>query len=142
MATERPPANEFIRGPKWRTRTSARRRHGVATVTVAAVAVAGGALMWGCIVVLRWLGAPSWVALMPWLLPTAGAVVWTLAAGRAAEVTDDDDDSWIGYSLRWALVGELQPRPVPARVLAALVLGAPIVWAVMLSGVLTLIGLF
>ena len=142
MTKREPPTNEFIRGPKWRTRTSPTRRHRLAAVSVAVVAVLGVGVMWACMTLLRWLNAPSWVVLLPWLVPTAGALVWTLVRPAVADVTDDDDDSWLGYSIRWAMVGESEPRPAPLRILAAIVIGAPVVWAVTMSGLLTLIGLF
>ena len=143
MASEpRSSANEFIRGPKWRTRTTPARRQRAAAATVAAIAFVGAALMWGCTMLFVWLDAPRWVVIMPWLLPTAGALIWTLARPTAAAVTDDDDDSWIGYSIRWALVGETRPRRASVRVVIAIVIGAPIVWAVVLSGLLSLTGMF
>jgi hypothetical protein len=143
VASERrSSANEFIRGPKWRTRTAPARRKRAAAATVAVIAVVGAALMWGWTMLLVWLSAPRWVVATPWLLPTAGALVWTLARPTPAAVTDDDDDGWIGYSIRWALVGETRPRPTPVRVVTTIVIGAPIVWAVLLSGLLTLTGMF
>ena len=135
-------ANEFIRGPKWRTRTSPARRHRAAAATVAAVVALGAVVMWGCMSLLAWLDPPRWVVMLPWLLPTVGTLVWNLVRPTAAEATDDDDDSWIGYSIRWALVGESQARTTPVRVVVSIVIGAPIVWAVLVSGLLTLSGLF
>jgi hypothetical protein len=86
-------------------------------------------------------GAPPWLVSLPWWLPTIGAVVWTLGRPAPAEVTDDDDDSWFGHSLRWVLVGELAPRPAIARVVAAIVFGAPVAWALLVIGLLTLLGI-
>lgn len=133
--------NEFLRGPKWRTRTSPGRRHRAAALTFGLIVVVGLALMGLAIWLMRWLDAPTWVVLLPWTLPTAGVIVWTLVRPTVAEVTDDDDDSWFGYSIRWALAGELDPRPAPIRVVAAVLFGAPTVWAVAMSGLLTLTGL-
>lgn len=132
---------EFLRGPKWRTRTTDANRHRFASLTFALIVVVGVALVGATIWLLRWLGAPTWVASLPWVAPTVGALVWTLVRPRAAEITDDDDDSWFGYSIRWALVGELAPRPVPARIVSAVLFGAPVAWAVLVSGLLTLVGI-
>lgn len=142
MTERQPSPDEFIRGPKWRTRTSPAKRHRMAIVSVAVVAAVGTAVMWACMTLLRWLDAPSWVVLLPWLLPTAGALLWTVIRPTVADVTDDDDDSWLGYSIRWAMVGESEPRPTALRIVAAVVIGAPVVWAVIVSGLLSLIGLF
>lgn len=135
------PPSEFIRGPKWRTRTSPQRRHRAAALTFAIVVAVGGAMMLGCMWLLSWAGAPGWVLTLPWIFPTAGALVWTLTRPIVAGLTDDDDDSWFGYSIRWVLVGELEPRPVPIRVIAAALFGAPIVWALQLLGLLTITGI-
>ena len=67
--------------------------------------------------------------------------MWTLTRPTVSGLSDDDDDSWFGYSIRWVLVGELEPRPTPVRVVAAVVFGAPVVWAVLVAGVLTLVGI-
>ena len=135
------PASEFIRGPKWRTRTTGSRRHAAAAVTFALVLAVGFVTMWGCIWVLRWFDAPGWVTTLPWVVPTAGTLVWTIVRPSVSGLTDDDDDSWFGYTIRWVLVGELEPRPAPVRVLAAIVFGAPVVWALLISGLLTLTGI-
>jgi hypothetical protein len=134
--------NEFIRGPKWRTRTSVRRRTTAVALTFASIVGVGVALMSGMIWLLDRLGAPTLVAVLPWLVPTAGAVGWTLLHPTAAVATDDDDDSWAGYALRYVLVGEDTPRGAPARLVAAVVFGAPVVWALTASGLLTVTGVF
>jgi hypothetical protein len=143
MSPERSPerASELIRGPKWRTRTTPSRRHRAAMLTFAIVVGVGTALLAGSIWALSLAGAPPWLVSLPWWLPTIGAVVWTLGRPAPAEVTDDDDDSWFGHSLRWVLVGELAPRPAIARVVAAIVFGAPVAWALLVIGLLTLLGI-
>jgi hypothetical protein len=138
MSTE--PPSEFIRGPKWRTRTSPRRRHGVAALTFAVVVAVGLAVTLGCMWLLSWTDAPGWVVTMPWWLPTLGTLVWTLTRPTVSGLTDDDDDSWLGYSIRWVLVGELDARSAPVRVIAAILFGAPVVWVLVISGLLTLTG--
>lgn len=110
-------------------------------MTFVSIVAAGTAVMAASIWLLARLGAPDWVAAAPWWLPTAGTIVWTLVRPRVSGLSDDDDDSWFGYSIRWALVGELEPRPAPVRVVAAAVFGAPVVWAVVVAGILTLVGI-
>lgn len=133
--------SEFVRGPKWRTRTSPARRHRAALATFVVVIVVGTLTLLGCMWVLDRLGAPGWLVTAPWWAPTIGAVLWTLVRPRVSGLSDDDDDSWFGYSIRWALVGEQTPRPAALRVLVAAVVGAPVVWAVAVFAVLTLTGI-
>lgn len=135
------PSSDLIRGPKWRTRTTSTHRHLAAALTFVIIVAGGLATMAGCMWVLDRVGAHRWLVLMPWWLPTAAALVWTLRHPSVAEVTDDDDDSWFGYSIRWVLVGELERRPTPVRVLAALAFGAPAAWAILVLGVLALVGI-
>lgn len=134
--------NEFIRGPKWRTRTSPVRRHRAALVTFTIVVATGtvvlGALLW----VLTWLNAPIWLAITPWLAPTLATIVWTTVRPVPAEVTDDDDDGWTTFSIQYVLVGEEAPRPAPLRIVAATLFGAPVVWSLLVFGLSTLVGLF
>lgn len=134
-------SSDLIRGPKWRTRTTATRRHTAASVTFALVASIGLAAMWGCTWLLGRLDAPGWVLASAWALPTAGAVAWTTIRPSVSGLTDDDDDSWLGYSIRWVLVGEIEPRPAPVRVIVAILFGAPVGWALLLIGLLTLTGI-
>jgi hypothetical protein len=92
---------------------------------------------------LEWLGAPGWIVVLPWLVPTAGTLGWNVLRPSPAVLTDDDDDSWIGYSLRCALAGPAErPHPAPLRAVAAVLLGAPIVWAFVVFGLLQLTGVF
>lgn len=86
------------------------------------------------------VGAPGWLVLLPWWLPTLGTVAWTLRRPAAAIAGDDDDDSWAIYAIRFVLVGADEPRPAPIRVIAAVLVGAPVCWALLLFGVLTLTG--
>jgi hypothetical protein len=134
--------NEFIRGPKWRTRTSPARRHRAALITFAVVVVTGGVILGAILWLLAWLGAPTWLAIAPWLVPTAATVVWALARPAPAVVSDDDDDAWTTYSIQYVLVGEHTPRPRPARLVAATLFGAPVIWSLLVFGLSTLIGLY
>lgn len=135
------PADEFVRGPKWRTRTTPRRRHLAAAVTLGVIVIVGVVAMWACAWSLAWLGATGSVLTLVWAVPTACVVLWTLVRPTVAELTDDDDDSWFGYTIRWALVGEIDCRPAPVRVLVAVVLGAPVGWALVVFALLTVSGI-
>ena len=133
--------SEFIRGPKWRTRTTPASRHRAAGATFAVIVAVGAATMIGAMWILTRIGAPGWIVATPWWLPTAGVLAWTLLRPTVSGLSDDDDDSWFGYSIRWALVGERTARPAPVRVVAAVLTGAPVVWAILVSGLLTLTGI-
>jgi hypothetical protein len=143
VAADQPPErNEFIRGPKWRTRTSAPHRHRAAAFTVALIVAGGTLILTASIWVLALLGAPVWVASLPWALPTIAMIAWALIRPTPAVATDDDDDSWTIYSIEYVIIGEGSPRPAPARLITALVVGAPIVWCLAVFGLSTLAGLF
>ncbi|MEO6652644.1 MAG: hypothetical protein ABIP17_08305 [Ilumatobacteraceae bacterium] len=90
---------------------------------------------------LAWLGAPAWVAFVPWAAPTAAMVGRALLRPTPAAVTDDDDDSWPGFVIEYALIGEERPRSAVTRVVAGIVFGAPVAWAVALFAILTLAGI-
>lgn len=134
--------NEFIRGPKWRTRTSPRGRARAALVTFAMIVAWGALILGGLMWLLDWVGAPSWLVVSPWVVPTVGAVGWALFRPAPAIATDDDDDSWTAYVIQFVVIGEDEPRAAPARFLAAALFGAPIVWSVGVFGLSTLVGLF
>lgn len=137
-----PVDDDLRRGPKWRTRTTPARRHGLAVVTAALVVLVGLVLMLLVVWLLAALGAPDVVAWSPWWLATMGVIAWAILRSTPAEVTDEDDDSWSGYSLRYVLVGEAEARPAIVRVVAAVILGAPIVWSMLVLGLLALAGVF
>lgn len=139
MSAESP--NEFIRGPKWRMRATPQQRHRAALVTFVVVVAVGVALltavMWG----LAALGAPPSIVVLPWLVPTAAVLLWTVLRGTPARLSDDDDDTWFGYAIRWALVGEAERRPVAVRVVVALLVGAPVGWALLVVAALIVLGI-
>ncbi len=136
------PRNEFIRGSLWRVRTTTRKRAAAAAVTFLMITAVGVAVMLGVVWVLGALGAPTWVQWLPWTLPTIGTIVWTVLRPTAAVVSDDDDDSWVGYSMRLVLFGADVPQALPIRLIAALLLGAPVVWAFVVFTILELAGIF
>ena len=96
--------------------------------------------MWSLMWLLARLGVPGGVLVTVWALPTVAVTLWTVVRPTPADLTDDDDDSWFGYATRWLLVGELVRRPAPVRIAVAVVLGAPLGWAIALGVVLTLLG--
>ncbi len=105
------------------------------------IVVVGAAIMFLVILLLDRFGAPGWLTIMPWWLPTIAALAWTLRRPAPAVVSNDDDDSWAGYVIRYVLVGEGEQRETPLRAIAAAVFGAPVAWSLVVFGVLVLIGL-
>lgn len=101
----------------------------------------GVALLGGVIWLLAWIGAPEWLRVAMWLVPTIGVVGWALLRPRPAVATDDDD-AWTTYSIQYVIVGEDRPRPAPLRLIAATVFGAPVLWSLFVFGLSTLVGLF
>lgn len=134
--------SEFIRGPKWRTLTSPGRRRRAALVTFVIIVAIGAAILGAVLWVLTWLGAPTWLAITPWLVPTVLTVAWGLTRPVPAVATDDDDDGWTTYSIQYVLVGEDTARAAPARLVAATLFGAPVIWSLLVFGLSTLVGLF
>lgn len=106
------------------------------------MAATGAAILIALIWLLGLLGAPPLVALLPWIVPTAGMLVWSLAKPAPAVASDDDDDSWVDFSIRSVIVGEGTRRQAPARAIAAVLFGAPVAWALVVFGLSTLAGLF
>ena len=95
--------------------------------------------LWFFFGVFALLGVVLGVALG--LAPMLGALTWVVVRPSPAVATDDDDDSWVGFAIRYVMIGENEPRSVPARVIAAAVLGAPVVWALGVFGLLSIVGL-
>ena len=135
------PDDDLIRGPKWRTRTTADRRSLAAIVTFVIIVGFGALPLALAIWLLDRMGAPILLTTMPWWLPTACVVAWTLVRPSPAVATDDDDDAWPAYAIRYVLVGDTTPGATVVRVLAAVVFGGPVGWSVLVIGSLALIGL-
>ncbi len=134
--------NEFLRRSLWRMRTTTRKRATAAALTFILIAAVGFALMVGVMVALRSFGSPDWLIAAPWVVPTAGMLFWTVFRPSPAIVSDDDDDSWVGYSMRLVLFGADVPQALPIRLIAALLLGALVVWAFIVFTILELLGIF
>ena len=134
--------SEFIAAPRLRYRLQPTRRRRLAALTFAALIVLGAASMAAAWWALS-LGLPSSiVALLVWVAPTLGVLAWVVARPSPAETSDDNDDqTWPGFAIRYVLVGEDTPRPLPLRVIAAVVFGAPTSWCLLLVGVASLLGL-
>lgn len=145
MSTEKPDRTDkpdrMVRPPKWRTRTTPERRHRAAVATFALVVGVGLAIVLAVTSLLDSLGAGPVLVLLPWLVPTVAAVLWTLVRPTVARVTDDDDDTWFGYAIRWVLVGEGEPRSAPVRLVTALLFGGPVGWSLLVVAALTVLGL-
>ena len=134
--------DDMILPPPWRTRTSARRRAVAAAVTFALLFAVGFALMAFAMALLGRIGAPAAVTAAPWYVPTLAVLAWNLRTPTPAIAGDEGDESWTIYAIRAVLVGPEARRSRPARAIAAVVFGAPIVWSLLLIGVLSLAGIF
>jgi hypothetical protein len=132
--------DEMIMRSAWRSRTTPGRLEVTTTVTTLVVAAVGFGLMSLAMAVLDAVGAPSLVRAAPWYLPTTAALVWALRRPEPAVVSEDGADSWLVFSLRATMVGVGTARGRPARVIAAVLLGALIAWGLLLVGVLALAG--
>jgi uncharacterized membrane protein YadS len=137
-----PDSDELIDGPRWRYRMEPTRRRRLAALTFALLVGIGAALM----AIVWWalsLGISSSVTtIVVWLLPTLGVLTWVVARPSPAETDDaNDDQTWPGFAIRYVLVGEDTPRPLPLRVIAATVFGAPIGWCLLLVGCISILGL-
>lgn len=93
------------------------------------------------VVLLDRLGAPGWVTALPWIVPTVAVAVWALGRPVAAVLSDDDDESWSGYSVRLVMIGADVPRGRPARAATATVFGAPLGWALAVLFLIELTGI-
>ena len=134
--------DRMIASPRWRYRVSPERRHRRAILTFAVIVAIGAAVMAGLWWIAGAAGAPGVIQALVWLVPTAAVLVWTVTAPRVAESTDHNDtQTWPGFTIRYGLVGEDQARPVPARIACAVVFGAPVGWALVVIGLLGLLGL-
>ena len=123
-------------------RTTTRKRAAAAAVTFLVILAVGVGVMLAVAWFLGALGAPDWAQWLPWTLPTVGMIVWTILRPSPAVVSDDDDDSWVGYSMRLVLFGADTPQALPIRLIAGLLLGAPVVWAFIVFTLLELTGIF
>lgn len=123
-------------------RTTTRKRATAAAVTFLLIAAVGFVVMIALMMGLDAIGAPRWLVTAPWWMPTLGMLVWTVFRPSPAIVSDDDDDSWVGYSMRLVLYGADVPQALPIRLVAALLLGALVVWAFVVFTILELFGIF
>lgn len=74
---------------------------------------------------LRALGGDGWLASLPWIVATGGALAWALWRPDPAD-RHDDDQGWIDYTIRRVLLGEERLRPRPLRAVATVVFGGPV----------------
>jgi hypothetical protein len=137
-----PDPNELIAAPRRRYRLDPTRRRRLAALTFALLVVLGAALMTFAWWVFALALPRSATAILVWLVPTLGTLTWVVVRPGPAETHDDNDDqTWPGYAIRYVLVGEDTPRPVPHRVIAAVLFGAPVAWCLLLVGGVSALGL-
>jgi hypothetical protein len=102
--------------------------------------VIGLVAIWVAMWLLGEVGAPAWLVLAPWVVPTVIVVVWTLVHPHPAVATDDDE-AWVTYALHYVLFGSDEPRPTAVRVVTALLVGGPTMAAISVFWLLALVGL-
>lgn len=121
--------------------TPGRRALGVG-ITFALLVTFGAGVLILVMAGLRRLDAPGWVVALPWIAPTVGMSVWSLARPTPAVMSDDDDDSWVGYVIRLVMVGSERPRQRAVRLITAVLFGAPLGWAFAVFLLIELTGIF
>ena len=132
--------NEFLAKPPWRGRASPRRKAVALSSTFGAIIILGFALLWLLFVVLDKLTSAGWVIPVTWVALTALTALWAMRS-KPADPTDYDGQSWVEYVIRFVMVGEQQVRPAPQRVMTAVIFGAPLVLAWIVSFLFELAGI-
>jgi hypothetical protein len=136
-----PPRDEFLPKPAWRARVGRRPRAIAIAATFALVLVLGGATLWLLFVVVRKLDAPGSVQLVVWLIPTFAVTTWAVRSRAAATMSDVESQGWSEYVVRFVMIGNETPRPVPLRVVTGIVFGAPVACYLIAITVLALAGI-
>lgn len=134
--------NEFLPRPAWRTRVSPSARWAGVAVTFLAIVAIGWAVLALLIVLLDYADVPMWLEHAVWIVPTIGAVIWTLLKPSPATASEDEAQPWSDYAVRAVMIGVEEARPVPARVVTAILFGAPLVVYLTITLILEAAGLF
>ena len=142
MSRSAPDANEFISGPRWRYRLEPTRRRRLAALTFAFLVIIGTTLMAAVWWTFSLVFVSAITVILVWLVPTVAVLTWVAFRPDPAETDDDNDDqTWPGFAIRYVLVGEDTPRPLPHRIVAAVVFGAPTGWCLLFVGCVSVLGL-
>ncbi|HWL44094.1 MAG TPA: hypothetical protein VNQ73_14225 [Ilumatobacter sp.] len=134
--------NEFLPGPRWRTRAGKPALAVAVGATFAVIVLIGWAVLVVLIAGLDWLGVPAAWRHATWIAPTVGAVAWALRRPQPATASEDEAQPWSDYAVRAVMVGIEQPRPVAQRLLTGVLFGAPLVVYLIITVILEALGFF
>ncbi len=132
--------SEFLPGPKWRARARPASLWAAVLVTFGLVIMAGGVVLWFAIVLLDYADAPGWLIVAGWMALTFAVLGWALRTDVAAIASDYEDQAWSEYAVRAVMVGRDQPRSSSARMITAVVFGAPLAVGLPLLVLLAAVG--
>lgn len=140
--TTRDQRNEFLPGPRWRTRAAKPALFSAIGVTFALIVAIGWTVLAMIIVLLDRLGVPAAWRHAMWIAPTLGALVWALRRPDPATASEDEQQPWSDYAVRAVMVGIDEPRPAAQRAITGLVFGAPLVVYLTVTVILEALGFF
>jgi hypothetical protein len=133
---------EFLPKPRWRTRASSGARWLAVGVTFALIVALGWGVLAVVMIGLDRLGVPGAWRHSVWLVPTGGALIWALHRPQPATASQDEEQPWSDYAVRAVMIGVDEPRPRPARAVAGILFGAPLVVYLVITVVLEALGFF
>lgn len=134
--------SEFLPKPAWRTRARPGSRWAAVAASFAAMIAVGWAVLFGMMWLLRTLDVPGSLVHLTWIVPTLGVVAWALWNPSPATASEHEAQPWSDYAVRAVMVGVEQARPVPVRLMTAVLFGAPLAVYLLLTVVLEALGLF
>lgn len=140
--TARDQRNEFLPGPRWRTRAGKPALVLAIGLTFTVIVAIGWAVLAAVIVGLDRLGVPAVWRHATWIVPTVGALVWALRRPDPATASEDEQQPWSDYAVRAVMVGIDEPRPAAQRAITGLVFGAPLVVYLTVTVILEALGFF
>lgn len=133
--------NEFLPGPKWRERARPAPLWVAIVVTFGLVVLVGSVVLWFVIAILDYADAPAWIVFAGWLALTLAVLGWALRTDVAATASDFEDQAWSEYAVRAVMVGRERPRSASARMITAVLFGAPLAVGLPLLVLLAAVGL-
>ena len=134
--------NEFLPGPRWRTRAGPPALKLAIGVTFALIVAIGWTVLALIMLALDQLGMPPAWRHATWIVPTLGALAWLLRRPEPATASEQDEQPWSDYAVRAVMVGVDEPRPVAQRAATGLLFGAPLVVYLTVTVILEALGFF
>jgi hypothetical protein len=133
---------EFLPKPRWRTRASAGSRWLAISVTFALIVALGWGVLATVMIGLDRFGVPGAWRHAVWVVPTAGALIWSLLRPQPATASEDEEQPWSDYAVRAVMIGIDQPRPAASRAITGILFGAPLVVYLIITVALEALGFF